>query len=1236
MDEFESAVLILFTNDQRVPQDRKRQAHSYCESIKSSPTGWRLCWQRFLQCTSLEARFWSLQVVLDSLYPPEQDSDGDGPHSPSPGTGTPLPSSTGTAPLCRLSPEDRQSLRTDLIQYLTEGMGKRASVDPDPIKNKLALLYVLLVKIDYLDLWGSALTDLITIMGFSHAAVDMYLRILWTLDQEIAAEDIQKSEHDKRVCTAIKDTMRTRDMTQLTESWYLILTSSHLRFGDEGHNRLLRDCLLVVSRYSLWIDYGLVANVKFVECVFELVQSTATCEAALACITAIIYKRMDSSQKICYLKNINIVNLFLTGITQFLTSSNSSVNESSQAQIGCPSSPLLVKPHNDSKRDQLREKWGETLNVLGTKLIECVERLRGEVLERKEKGDLSSEASPPPHTPGVLRVFNLMEKRELAQNAWEMTWSCLQPTAMLLASPSAACGAVVEPFLSLFYLKLKNFSSLEAPDAPPVWTSGPMEVALLYTRSFTMRVMPILLCKIQYPPHFTLAECFAAGEQDEADEEEEILMVIDARQRLSKLFKRIALCDEIAVERFLLDLTTTLASQPHDTLVSEWPQVEAALYLFYTAGEQQKDLASRLRETTHPTTQSLQLILSSPSILRHPHPVIRCLIFSIANRYTPFFQHTAPHHVPTLLDLLLGPAGVRSGEVKVVSQAASTMLRFIKTTLSLCLPYTLHLFESSREVISIGFFPSTPTARGDSYSNIVRPPPSSITFEDQLRLLESLGSLLGSNAASESATGTPPRSPSGREQKSGKGTGTPQQNPPQSQANTGTSTSPTGLTRIARGELIHSLLAPLAKAVSVGVDVIKSDPVGYGDWFARLIMGVVSVSKGFPPHTMWGSLFTDAYASVRCVQILPMQPKLRNAVLLFSRRLVALTDTESLPHIAQVIPALYAAPPQTATPTELGDLCSFIVHLITSTASTTPLSILKAPAVHHGSTEQATLFEVAFKRHYTYRASLGEFTTNTHHSQEVKRERVEAEAHLIDLLQAVAAVAPSLIFRMLMGPTSESPSSQPTSLTVFHHLSQLSTATPLPSDPPGPPLAHTLIECVTCAPHSRTLGLNAVKLWHSLATAAMNFDGSCPGTQDLGVDGSQVMKIILEGLPVQSVVERIIASSVVTLSAGDPLDLRVLNEVASLFRLLCGGVTSRCVSSYPDAVAHYKQIVSNALVGEGGEGSRQDVATLVEMFGVAGQAPQQSNEAFRRFVVSVQQQKGQKMIGKTMRSEVLG
>ncbi|XP_021954226.1 exportin-T isoform X2 [Folsomia candida] len=244
--------------------ERHMKAINYFEQLKLSDTGWQLCVQ-YLSTTGKtvdsETQFFCLQVIenfVKTRY---------------------LASST-----------EHQNI---LKNFLFRWTGMQVVQPRAFLYNKVAQIIALIFIQDYPMRWPNFYDDLFSTMETGgEANINMYLRILYAIDTEIADRDIARTNVELQRNNLIKDAMREGVVERLADSWYRILTTF-----DSSKPDIVCQCLQVIGKYILWMDINLVANDRFVSVLVKNLSESEVQDAAADCIHDIICKGMDPLSK---------------------------------------------------------------------------------------------------------------------------------------------------------------------------------------------------------------------------------------------------------------------------------------------------------------------------------------------------------------------------------------------------------------------------------------------------------------------------------------------------------------------------------------------------------------------------------------------------------------------------------------------------------------------------------------------------------------------------------------------------------------------------------------------------------------------------------------------------------------------------------------------------------------------------------------------------------------------------
>ncbi|XP_015780138.1 PREDICTED: exportin-T-like [Acropora digitifera] len=250
-------------------------ASQYLEELKNSPDGWKLCGDALIRniYSDETAKFFCFQVLEHQIKTRHQAS----------------------------CPLDQDAIRKFLLSWLHSQCCAQSD-DESFLKNKAAQVFSLIFVRDYPEQWPSFFSDLLQCLQFGSQAVDMYLRILKAIDEEVVDRDVVRSPQLNERSTKIKDTMRDTCVVELVESWYNILQTY-----ESSVSSLTCLCLDVIGAYIEWIDIGLVANDKFISLLLRYMSVEVLRESACDCIHEIICKGMEPIAKKKLVESLLIV-----------------------------------------------------------------------------------------------------------------------------------------------------------------------------------------------------------------------------------------------------------------------------------------------------------------------------------------------------------------------------------------------------------------------------------------------------------------------------------------------------------------------------------------------------------------------------------------------------------------------------------------------------------------------------------------------------------------------------------------------------------------------------------------------------------------------------------------------------------------------------------------------------------------------------------------------------------------
>ncbi|XP_062187227.1 exportin-T-like [Phragmites australis] len=196
-------------------------------------------------------------------------------------------------------PDDLALLRSSLLSLAVSSH----SASPPFLRNKLAQLVALLVRLDYPHVYPSYFLDLLPPPPPQPGPTDMFARVLISLDDDLLSQDYPRSADEASDAMRVKDSMRAQCVPQIARHWHA--AASTLRTADPAAAAVALDA---ARRCISWIDVGLVANDVFVPLLFDIAMSPGSAgplaAAAVGCLSAVAAKGMDSRAKVALLRSL--------------------------------------------------------------------------------------------------------------------------------------------------------------------------------------------------------------------------------------------------------------------------------------------------------------------------------------------------------------------------------------------------------------------------------------------------------------------------------------------------------------------------------------------------------------------------------------------------------------------------------------------------------------------------------------------------------------------------------------------------------------------------------------------------------------------------------------------------------------------------------------------------------------------------------------------------------------------
>ncbi|KAG2638306.1 exportin-T-like [Panicum virgatum] len=274
MDDLEQAILLASDSAAAAASPPVRaEALAFCARARdeSPPSSLlRLCLSGLASSPHTQVHFWCLQSLHDALLHRRL-----------------------------VLPDDLALLRSSLLSLAVSSH----AASPPFLRNKLAQLVALLIRLDYPHVYPSYFLDLLPPAPPQPGLTDMFARVLISLDDDLLSQEYPRSADEATDSMWVKDSMRAQCVPQIARHWHA--AASTLRTADPAAAAVALDA---ARRCISWIDVGLVANDVFVPLLFDIAMSPGSAAplaaAAVGCLAAVAAKRMDARAKVGLLRSL--------------------------------------------------------------------------------------------------------------------------------------------------------------------------------------------------------------------------------------------------------------------------------------------------------------------------------------------------------------------------------------------------------------------------------------------------------------------------------------------------------------------------------------------------------------------------------------------------------------------------------------------------------------------------------------------------------------------------------------------------------------------------------------------------------------------------------------------------------------------------------------------------------------------------------------------------------------------
>ena len=250
----------------------RSQATSFCQSVKESRDGWRLC-ARALAATSRSSpvhfSYFCLNVILEAV---SKRYDA-------------------------ISPTDRAGLRRlldGLARQMAAASGAAASAQyPHFLRTKLAVVVAAVLLVDYPKDWPGYFRGVLSRLREGDGHVDWFLRVMEAVDCDIVGFDDRRSRVDVERVNAIKKHMQAACIRPIISALFSIAE----KYRSNSTKIALR-ALRVLKEACAWVSVELVGSPQFVRKIFSYLPDERIGCAAIEVLNQLVLKRCGFAEKL--------------------------------------------------------------------------------------------------------------------------------------------------------------------------------------------------------------------------------------------------------------------------------------------------------------------------------------------------------------------------------------------------------------------------------------------------------------------------------------------------------------------------------------------------------------------------------------------------------------------------------------------------------------------------------------------------------------------------------------------------------------------------------------------------------------------------------------------------------------------------------------------------------------------------------------------------------------------------
>lgn len=591
-----------------------------------------------------------------------------------------------------------QFVRNSLFEFI-----KNSLILQDPsealgasfLRNKLAQTIAYVFILSYQSIWASFFNDFLELLGSESSpvnnnhAVDLYLRTLLVIHEEIGDNLIMREPAITKRNNAIKDAIRERDVSQLADSWKTILR--HYTSSNESsvQRDIIDGALKVIGGWISWIDITLVVNQEYLSLIFNCLQKENHILTACDTLLEIIAKKMKPVDKMELIRLLGLKDV----LAQLLSSDN----------------------------EEQDERVAKLLNIVGLELIHILD------------GSTSIASN------------SVLQQGQAAQ-AEEMFNGFIPTIIHCLSSENVDTSCQVVPALSdyLSFVRKESKQEKAKVDKTQMEKNAARQVIDFppdsnfispQRRAILDSLLPKLILKMKYDEDTPWS-----GGDDETERE-----FLEIRNKFKLLQDQIA---SIEMDLYIDGIVSVVANSFNPASVTSWRDVELGLFELTALSDSLKNGAIafvKKGETRASRTMSeLFFKMIESNVVAMNHPSVQLHYIELVNRHCTLFNSSNQSAMHKVLETFVSPLCVHNSNRTVQTRSWYLLFRFIKSVRTLVGDIAENVFTSIRSLLEIK---AEAPQKQDAEEISADAAAQSGSFESQLYLFELCGLLFSSSTS---------------------------------------------------------------------------------------------------------------------------------------------------------------------------------------------------------------------------------------------------------------------------------------------------------------------------------------------------------------------------------------------------------------------------------------------------------------------------------------------------------